>query len=116
LNIDFERSLAIWPVRNWLPHLYLGVVAAIEGDERFAIKHRNDAYRLVSSDADGLLSIAWFDLMNPRTKPAKSKARRNRLGKSSFLTDSCISVKSEDSGSLSFHESVFEISEITGRS
>jgi len=60
-------------------------------------------------------SIAWVDLMIPRTKPVKSKARRNRLGKSSFLTDSCISVKNENLGPLSFHESVFEISEITGR-
>lgn len=59
----FQRSLELWPVRNWLPHLYLGLIAAIDGHERSAIQHRNQAYELVSGDADGLLAIAWFDLM-----------------------------------------------------
>lgn len=72
---DFDRSLELWPVRNWPPHLYQGVVAAIEGDEQSAIRSRNAAYELVAGDADGLLAIAWFDLLHGEYGAALSSIR-----------------------------------------
>ena len=72
---DFGRSLELWPVRNWAPHLYLGLVAAIQGDASSAIRHRNRAYELVTGDADGLLAIAWFDLLYGEYGAALSSIR-----------------------------------------
>ncbi len=69
-----NRSMELWPSRNWIAHLYLGVLAELIGDEREALKRRNQAFTVGDGNADALLTVSWFDLMRGESNGALEEA------------------------------------------
>ncbi len=58
-----ERSLALWPFQNGISHAWLGILAALSGQERQAVDHLDASLDASPEDPGVRVLVAWYHLL-----------------------------------------------------